>query len=73
MDLRYSSHAVRRMIEQDITGDMVESVLDEPHWTPAVFSGLRYDGMVWGQRLAVVVAERDERLVVTAFLVWDER
>ncbi len=72
MDLRYSRHAVRRMIEQGITEGMVESVLLQPQWTPAVFSGIRYDGMVGERRLGVVVAGRDEQLVVTAFWVWDE-
>jgi hypothetical protein len=57
MELKFTRHATRRMMAQSITEAMVEAVLLRPQWTPQVHSlNLRYDAIVDGARLAVIVA-----------------
>lgn len=60
------------MAEQGINRDMVESVLLNPVWTPFVTSRIRYDGLVDGRRLCVIVTPADETFVVTAFWYREE-
>ncbi len=72
MELRYTRHAIARMIQQGISEAMVEAVLLSPSWTPQRHSqNIRYDALVDGVRLAVVVAPRDETIIVSVF--WIDR
>jgi len=57
------------MIQYQIKEEMVEAVLLQPRWS-ATSRNVRYDGIVGGRKLAVVVAAQDETIVVTTF--WAE-
>ncbi len=51
-----------------ITREVVEWVLLNSQWMPATTGNTRYDSMVNGRRLCVVVAEEwSEPLIITAF------
>lgn len=72
MDLHFSGHALDRMLEQGIDPEMVEAVLLNPTWTPFTMRRIRYDGVVGGRRLSVIVSAADESRVVTAFWYREE-
>jgi hypothetical protein len=57
VDLYYTEHSHKRMLEKRISEEMVEGVLSAPRWTPATTRGIRYGGVVDGRRLAVVIDE----------------
>lgn len=68
MDFRISRHAVEQMLSRDITLEMIDAVLSAPQWNPPSTRNTRYDGLVAGRRLSVVVTEdTDPPLVVTVF------
>lgn len=69
MDYALSQHALRRMLEDEITETMIDEVLLRPTWTPATTRGTRYDGILAdGRRLCVVLDEdRNPPLVATVF------
>ena len=67
-----SRHATERMDEQAITEAMVEEVLAKREWNPPTGRNVRYDAVVDGRRLGVVVASQDETFVVTAFWYIEE-
>ena len=47
---------------------MIDAVLSAPAWTPSTSRNTRYDALIDGRRLAVVVAEEHQPVViVTAF------
>ena len=56
------------MIAQGISEAMVEAILLNPQWTPPTTRGVRYDSVIDGRRVCVVVDAGDETSVVTAFL-----
>ena len=73
MELRYSRHAVEQMLLRNVTQEEVEAVLAAPRWSPPTSRNARYDRLVAGRRIGVVVAEEhDPPLVVTVFLVEGE-
>jgi hypothetical protein len=58
MELKLSRHAITRIVGQGISEDMVQAVLNDPRWMPAVGPNTCYDGIVPdGRRLRVVLAE----------------
>ena len=68
MELYLTNHAIFRMILRNISRDEMAAVLANPQWVPATTRGTRYDGMVGGRRIAVVVEEGTDPLrVVTVF------
>ncbi len=61
------------MADLGISREMVEQVLLKPEWAPPTTRNTRYDAMVNGRRLCVVVAEEwSEPVVVTAFWLIEE-
>ena len=60
------------MIAQAISESMVESVLLAAQWAPSTSRGIRYDGVIDGRRIGVVVDADDEALVVTTFWYREE-
>ena len=68
MELYLTNHAIARMILRNISRDEIAAVLAKPQWMPATTRGTRYDAMVEGRRVAVVVEEGTDPLrVVTVF------
>lgn len=68
MEFPLSRHAVDQASWRNITHADIERVLSAPTWSPATTRGTRYDGIVDGERLAVVVVDgSDPLLVITAF------
>ena len=64
-----TAHALRQMIERDVSHEDVDAVLSNPIWTPFATSNTRYDGVVPdGRRLTVILAERYE--VPRVVTVW---
>lgn len=72
MELRYSDHAVDQMIARGITEQMVEAVLLSPQWMPATTRNTRYDAVVGGRRVGVVLAEEHDPAVVVTVMWADE-
>ncbi len=72
MEIRLTYHAARRMLDNGVTRDQVESVLAEARTVAIGASAVEYDGEVGGRTLHVVVA-RDSQppLVVTVWWVRD--
>ena len=74
MDFSISRHALRRMFQNDISEVDVGTVLDNPTWNVPTTRGTRYDAMVRGRRLCVVVAEEHSPVrIVTVFWFDAER
>ncbi|MYA19559.1 MAG: DUF4258 domain-containing protein [Chloroflexi bacterium] len=68
MELYLTNHAISRMLLRNISRDEITAVLANPQWMPATTRGRRYDAMVGGRRIAVVVEEGTDPLrVVTVF------
>ena len=73
MELRYSRHAMEQMLLRSVTEEDVEAVLTAPLWAPPTSRDGRYDAVVAGRRIGIVIAaEHDPPVVVTVFLV-DEK
>ena len=73
MELRFSAHALLRMGLREISDEEVRAVLADPQWTPSTDRNTRYDGMVDGRRLAIVVAEEHQPPLVVTLWWYDER
>ena len=70
MDLYLTNHALSRMLNRNITEEEVAAVLADPQWMPETTRGKRYDAIVGGRRVGVVVEEGTDPLrVVTVFEV----
>jgi hypothetical protein len=66
--VRFTKHAMDRMARLHISQEMVERVLLDPEWSSATTRNTRYDAIVEGRRLCVVVAEEwSEPVVVSTF------
>jgi Domain of unknown function (DUF4258) len=66
MKFEVSNHARMRMRRRDIDERMIEAVLEEPEWSPPTSRGTRYDRVVDGRRLCVVIDERRDPIVVVS-------
>jgi hypothetical protein len=66
MELNYSRHALDQMSERGITDAMVEYVLTVRTWDVPTTRNTRFDALVEGRRMGVVVAlEHTPPVVVT--------
>ena len=57
MDFRHTRHVTKGMGQRGITDADIASVLDSPEWEVPVTRGRRFDGIVDGRRLCVVIDE----------------
>lgn len=70
MELQYTRHALRRMARRRISEAMVERVLGSSEWRVPTPRNTRYDAIIDGRRLVVIVAlEHSPPVIVT---VWWE-
>lgn len=65
MDLHLTAHALDQMSYRNVTLEEVQQVLSAPQWSPATTRSTRYDAIVDGQRLAIVVDEVRQPGVIT--------
>lgn len=69
MNFTITSHAALQMFARNVSWADIDAVLSNPRWQPATTRNIRYDAIVRGERLAVVVASQsiDQQIVVTVF------
>jgi hypothetical protein len=64
--LRHSAHALKRMIERNVTSEEVELVHDDPEITyPDLKGNTCYVRHVDGRRVRIVIAADDPTFVIT--------
>lgn len=72
MDFTTTDHAAQQMARRNVTDADIDAVLSNPRWMRPTTRNVRYEAIVDGERLAVVVAERERTSAVVVTVFWPD-